>query len=73
MTPKKKPVGHYLVGGPKRVRRKSGVELYRDASGEWRWRLRAKNGKILADSGEGYKRRPACFAGWRAVVRAARA
>lgn len=24
---------------------------------EWRWRLLAKNGKIIADSSEGYKRR----------------
>lgn len=24
---------------------------------EWRWRLISKNGKIVADSGEGYKRR----------------
>lgn len=27
---------------------------------EWRWRFIAKNGRILADSGEGYKRRGAC-------------
>jgi len=30
-------------------------EKYRDAKGEWRWRLRRSNGKILADSAEGYK------------------
>ena len=30
-------------------------EKYKDAKGEWRWRLHGKNGKILADSGEGYK------------------
>ena len=30
---------------------------YKDDAGEWRWRLRANNGRILADSGEGYKRR----------------
>lgn len=24
---------------------------------EWRWRLRAKNGRIIADSGEGYVHR----------------
>lgn len=28
---------------------------YQDASGEWRWKLKAANGRILADSGEGYK------------------
>lgn len=29
-------------------------ELYKDKAGEWRWRLVAKNGKTIADSGEGY-------------------
>lgn len=29
-------------------------ELYEDKAGEWRWRLVAKNGKTIADSGEGY-------------------
>lgn len=29
-------------------------ELYKDASDEWRWRLRHENRKIIADSGEGY-------------------
>lgn len=33
-------------------------ELYRATSIEWRWRLRAKNGEIIA-SGEGYKTRAA--------------
>jgi uncharacterized protein YegP (UPF0339 family) len=29
--------------------------VYRDAKREWRWRLRARNGRIIADSAEGYK------------------
>jgi len=29
-------------------------ELYKDARGQWRWRLKASNGKVVADSGEGY-------------------
>ncbi len=29
-------------------------QLYQDKKDEWRWRLRAANGKIIA-SGEGYK------------------
>lgn len=29
--------------------------VYRDDAKEYRWRLRAGNGKIVADSGEGYK------------------
>lgn len=31
------------------------LDIYKDSRGEWRWRLRARNGKIVADSGEGYK------------------
>lgn len=30
------------------------IEMYKDAPGEWRWRLRAPNGRIVADSAEGY-------------------
>lgn len=29
-------------------------ELYQDIKKEWRWRLRASNHKIIADSGESY-------------------
>lgn len=35
-------------------------QVYRDRKREWRWRLRAANGRVLADSGEGYKRQKAC-------------
>ena len=28
--------------------------LYKDLSGEWRWRLISANSKIIADSGQGY-------------------
>lgn len=34
-------------------------EVYKDQAGEWRWKLIAANGKTLADSGEGYRRRGA--------------
>lgn len=30
------------------------AEVYRDAADEWRWRLIHPNGRVLADSGEGY-------------------
>lgn len=33
------------------------VVVYKDAAGQWRWRLKAKNGRNVADSGEGYKTR----------------
>jgi uncharacterized protein YegP (UPF0339 family) len=34
---------------------------YKDAKGEWRWRLKASNGRILADSGEGYTSEHECL------------
>lgn len=33
------------------------VEIYKDRSGEFRSRVKARNGNILFDSGEGYKRK----------------
>jgi amphi-Trp domain-containing protein len=33
---------------------KATFELYEDSAGEYRWRLRHRNGNIIADSGEGY-------------------
>jgi len=33
------------------------VDVYIDAAGHYRWRLVARNGRILADSGEGYATR----------------
>lgn len=32
-----------------------GVDLYKDQKDEWRWRIVATNGRIVACSGEGYK------------------
>lgn len=29
-------------------------EVYKDRGGYWRWKLIANNGKLIADSGEGY-------------------
>lgn len=31
--------------------------VWQDTKGMWRWTLRARNGKIIADSSESYKRR----------------
>lgn len=31
--------------------------VYRDAKGEWRWRVIAGNNRKVGDSGEGYKQR----------------
>jgi uncharacterized protein YegP (UPF0339 family) len=45
---------------------------YKDKKGEWRWRLKAANGQILADSGEGYMREQECLNDIRAGKRLCR-
>ncbi len=37
--------------------------IFKDKAGEWRWRLVATNGKIIADSGEGYNNKADCLHG----------
>lgn len=34
---------------------------YKDKRGEWRWTLYGINGRKMADSGEGYKRKAGCI------------
>ena len=31
--------------------------IYQDKAKKWRWRLKARNGRIVADSGQGYSRK----------------
>ena len=35
-------------------------DMYKDSRGEWRWRLKAPNGQVIATSGEGYKDKTGC-------------
>lgn len=35
-------------------------EVYSDRAGQWRWRFKARNGRVLADSGESYYNRTDC-------------
>lgn len=46
---------------------KADFELYRDSGGEWRWRLRHRNGNVIADSGEGYSSKANARKGLRSV------
>lgn len=46
-------------------------EVYEDNAGEWRWRLVATNGNIIADSGEGYVSKQGAKRGIRSVKTAA--
>ena len=47
--------------------------VYVDRAGEWRWYLRAANGRKIADSGEGYKNQQDCLHGISLVKSAANA
>jgi len=58
------PVG--AVDGPVSLGR---FELYRDRGDEWRWRLRHRNGNVIASSGEGYTRKANAQKGLRSVMR----
>jgi uncharacterized protein YegP (UPF0339 family) len=44
-------------------------EVYEDRAGKFRWRLRHRNGNILADSGQGYADRSGSFDGIESVKR----
>lgn len=35
-------------------------EIFQDEKNQWRWHLKAANGKIIADSAEGYVRKSDC-------------
>lgn len=37
------------------AKRSAQLKVYQDIRGTWRWRVQAGNGKIIADSGEGYR------------------
>lgn len=42
-------------------------EVYSDKRSEWRWRLVASNGLIIADSGQGYTHKVDCLHGIKLV------
>ena len=44
-------------------------ELYADAKGEYRWRLKASNGQTIATGGEGYATKANAKAGIKSVQR----
>lgn len=43
------------------------VQFYKDNDDLYRWRYLSKNGRVLADSGESYRRKDACLRAWRIV------
>lgn len=48
-------------------------EVFQDNSDEWRWRLVAANGNIIADSGEGYRSKQGAQRGIESVKNSAAA
>lgn len=37
------------------------LTLYKDAANQWRWTVKSSNGRIVADSSEGYEHRADCI------------
>jgi uncharacterized protein YegP (UPF0339 family) len=48
------------------------VIFYEDASGEWRWQVRAGNERVIADSAEGYVNYGDALNGWRLIQQGAK-
>lgn len=46
-------------------------ELYKSPNGEYRWRLKATNGQVIATGGEGYSSKAAAQKGIESVKRSA--
>ena len=42
------------------------IEIYKGRDGRWYWRMRARNGRVVADGSQGYARRRGA---WHAVRR----
>lgn len=45
------------------MKRQPRIEFYEDTKGFWRWRAIAANGRVVADSAEGYVRLVDCERG----------
>jgi uncharacterized protein YegP (UPF0339 family) len=50
------------------MKRAGKVTCGKDKDGDWRWRALSANGRIVAESGEGYKTRQGMMKGLRAAV-----
>ena len=46
------------------------AEIYIDTKGDWRWRILAENGEVIANASEGYVSREACLRGLQAASHA---
>ena len=57
LAPRQQP-----AGAQERRAAAAKFEVYKDRSGEYRWRLRAQNSQVLATSGDGYTEKRSCLA-----------
>jgi len=67
-------VSMFGIGGPTlSVADEKGLtfEIYKDRKEEFRWRLKAANGNIIATSGEGYNAKEDCKKGIEAIQKGA--
>lgn len=44
------------------------VVIFKDKAKEWRWHIFANNGRMIANAGEGYKRKAGAIKGLRALA-----
>lgn len=49
------------IDGVPVTERKARIEIYKDATGGYRWRVIASNGRIVSGSTEGYKKKKDCL------------
>jgi len=56
----------------KTTKTRTRMAILKDVTGQFRWHLEAANGRITADSGEGYATRASAIRAVRAVVTALR-
>jgi uncharacterized protein YegP (UPF0339 family) len=58
-----------IAAEPNGEKKAATFEVYKDKSGEFRWRLRMQNTKVIASSGEGYKEKDSCLKAIESVKR----
>jgi uncharacterized protein YegP (UPF0339 family) len=51
---------------------KTGLKIYKDTAGDWRWRIVSRNGRIIAASTEGYRRKRSAIANLKGILQALR-
>lgn len=68
VTPEETDEESTLVGAADWSQSLARFEVYQARDEEWRWRLRHRNGNIIATSGEGYTRKHNALKGLRSVM-----